>query len=57
MEEKMNKVTFPKDFFSKKRPHVTKKESSKDMIPFKWSKEVLDGKKEAILFSNKLRKN
>ena len=50
-------VKFPKDFFTKIRPHVTKKESLEDMIPFKWSDEVSNGKKKAILYSIKKNTN
>lgn len=42
---------FPKDFFTKPRPTITTKEALKDVIPFKWSKEVLEGKTEAIICS------
>lgn len=45
-------IKFPKDFFTKTRPHA-KKERKEDSIPFKWSKEVLSGKEKAILFSAK----
>ena len=41
-------IKFPKDFFTKTRPHA-----KKDSIPFKWSKEVLSGKEKAILVSAK----
>lgn len=48
--------TFPKGFFTKPRPTITTKEALKDVIPFKWSKEVLEGKKEAIICSAKENK-
>lgn len=51
---KENKIIkLPKDFFTRTRPHVTKKEKPEDMIPFAWSDEVLTGKKEATLYSVK----
>ena len=53
-EEKKN-IMFSKDFFIKPRPHVKTKEKSDDIIPFKWSNEVLNGKKKAILYSAKNR--
>ena len=45
----MKKNILPDNFFARVRPHVNKKEKDEDMIPFKWSKEVIDGKKKAIL--------
>ena len=53
MEKEKKNVIFPKDFFTKPRPHVTKKELPEDIIPFKWSDDVLNGKKKAILYSVK----
>lgn len=44
---------FPKGFFTKPRPTITTKEALKDVIPFQWSKEVLEGKKDAIVYSSK----
>ncbi len=37
------KDKFDKDFWTKKRPHVEKKENDEDMIPFKWSKNTIKG--------------
>lgn len=54
--EKKN-IKFPKDFFTKPRPHVTKKETQEDMLPFEWSNEVLNKKKKAILYSVKQNNN
>lgn len=42
---------FPKGFFECPRPKAPM--SSKDIIPIKWSKEVLKGKKEVIVKSTK----
>lgn len=46
---KQERPVLPKGFFTTPRPTVSKKEALKDVVPFKWSKEVLEGKKEAIL--------
>lgn len=42
-----NLKKLPLSFFEKPRPSAPKN-SLKDIIPIKWSKEVLDGKKEII---------
>lgn len=47
------KPSFPKDFFHQARPTVTNKETFKDVIPIKWSKEVLEGKRKITLYSVK----
>ena len=49
MEKGNKKIEFEKDFWTKQRPHVVRKEKDEDMIPFKWSMNVLSGKKKAIL--------
>ena len=49
MEQK-KKITFPKGFFTKPRPTMTSSEALKDVEPFKWSKDVLKGRKKAILY-------
>ena len=49
MEQK-KKITFPKGFFTKPRPIMTASEALKDVEPFKWSKDVLKGRKKAILY-------
>jgi len=52
--DKENKiVTFPKDFFTKARPHLTKKQPEEDVIPIKWPKEVLDGTRKVVISSAK----
>ena len=53
VEKEKKNVMFPKDFFTKHRPHVIKKELPEDMITFKWSDNVINGKKKAILYSAK----
>lgn len=57
MKEEKKNIKFPKDFFTKPRPHVKEKETPEDMIPFKWSDEVLSGKKKAVLYSTKRNTN
>ena len=52
-DERKTSVSFPKDFWTRERSHVTKKEKAEDMIPFKWSDDVLTGKRKAILYSAK----
>lgn len=49
--DKKEKPIFPKGFFTQPRPHVKTKEKPKDKIPFKWSKEVLNGKSEVTITS------
>ena len=56
MEEK-RKVSFPKGFFTKKRPVVTNKEALNDVIPIKWSKEVESQKKKTIIYPAKQLKH
>lgn len=51
--EKKERPKFPKNFFTQSRPTVSMKEALKDVIPFEWSKDVQNGKKEAILTSIK----
>lgn len=53
---KKERSTFPKAFFTKPRPTITTKEALKEVIPFQWSKKVLEGKKEAIIYSAKSEK-
>ena len=51
--EKLKKL--PKSFFEKVRPQTTPNHNSSDeIIPIKWSKEVLSGQKRALV---KLKKN
>ena len=48
----------PKDFFTKSRPHAKPSNDPDDkIIPIKWSKEVMDGKRKAIVKLAKDRKN
>ena len=46
-----NKISLPKDFFSKSRPKVDNKETLNDIIPIKWSQEVLEGKRQVLVKS------
>ncbi len=50
---KKKRPSFPKGFFQQSRPTVTNEETFKDIIPIKWSKEVLEGKKKITLYSTK----
>ena len=49
--DKKEKSVLPKGFFTQSRPHVKTKEDPKDKIPFKWSKEILNGKSEVTITS------
>lgn len=49
--EKKKKPTFPKGFFTQARPQVSKKESLKNITPFEWSKNVLNGKSKVKIVS------
>ena len=51
--ERKKKPAFPKGFFTKLRPAMSLNEALKDVEPFKWSEDVLKGKKKAILCSAK----
>ena len=53
MKKEERTIKFPRDFFTKSRPHLTKKEPLEDQIPFEWPKEVMDKKKIATLYSVK----
>ena len=44
---------FPKDFFKQQRPILSMKESLKGTIPFKWSKNVLNGNSKVKITSPK----
>lgn len=50
---KKEKVKFPKGFFTQPRPTITTKEALKDVIPFEWSSDVLEGKRKAIICSTR----
>ena len=55
--KKDKEIKIPKDFWIKKRPHVSKKEKQEDMLPFEWSNDVLSGKRKAVLYSaNRINK-
>lgn len=47
----------PKDFFTRTRPHMTKKEPKEDMIPFKWPRSVLKGKNKVIVVAGNSKKS
>jgi len=47
------KNTFPKNFFQNLHKHQEEKSSKEDMIPFKWDKDVLDGKIKVVVTKRK----
>ena len=49
--DKKKRPTFPKGFFTKPRPTITAKETLKDVIPFEWSKNVINGKSKVKIVS------
>jgi len=51
--EKKERPILPKGFFTQPRPTISTKESLKDVIPIQWSKDVLEGKKKALIISAK----
>lgn len=53
MKNENNVPELPSNFFTKKRPRITNEENFKDVIPIKWSQEVLEGKKKAFVISAK----
>ncbi len=54
---KKNRPKFPKGFFSQPRPTISLKEALKDVIPFEWSENVLNGKSKVKLVSAKRKIN
>ncbi len=49
-KEKKIKNNFPKGFFTKIRPEAIPSSNPDDeIIPIRWSKDVLDGKKKAVV--------
>lgn len=52
MQKKQIK-TFPKGFFTQSRPQISMKEAIKDVIPFKWSDNVLNGKSKVVIVASK----
>lgn len=51
--EKKEKIEFPKGFFSVKRPEISTKEAMADIVPIKWSKEIMNKSKKAVVYSAK----
>lgn len=52
--KKKERSKFPKDFFEKTRTIISNKETLKNIIPIKWSNDVLNGERKAIVkLSNK----
>lgn len=40
---------FPKGFFKQHRPEISMKEALKDVVPVKWSKEILESNKKVVI--------
>ena len=53
---KKPKELFPKGFFQKQRPSITFEEATKDVTPYEWPEEVLNGKKKVIVYQAKNNK-
>ena len=51
--EKKESLKFPKGFFTQHRPTISMKEALKDVIPFRWSENVLKGKSKVKIVSKK----
>jgi len=51
--KKKKRPSFPKGFFQEPRPEISNEEAFKDVIPIKWPKEVLEGKKKVFFISAK----
>ena len=49
--DKKEKIEFPKGFFSIKRTEISTEEVMNDIIPIKWSKEVVEKSKKAVVYS------
>lgn len=51
--KKKERPKFPKGFFEKSRPTISTEEALKDVIPVEWSKNILKGKKKALVQATK----
>lgn len=51
--EKNKKNIFPKNFFKTSRPTVDNKETFTDVVPIKWNKDIIKGKRKTIVYSAK----
>jgi len=49
--KKKKRPCFPKVFFQQPRPEISNAEAFKDVIPIKWPKEVLEGKRKVFFVS------
>ena len=47
---KKKEIKLPKNFFSQSRPKVSNKQTFDDVIPVKWSKQVINGSKKATVY-------
>ena len=54
-KEKVKKL--PKSFFSQPRPTISLKEALKDVTPFEWSENALNGKSKVKIVSAKRKTN
>ena len=45
-----NKLKLPSDFFKQPRPKVSNKETFRDVVPIKWSKDVNNGNKQTVVY-------
>ena len=50
MEKETNQI-LPKVFFSQSRPTISSNEALKDVVPIKWSKDVLNGNIKTVVNS------
>ena len=49
--KKSERPKFPEGFFTQPRPTVNMKEAMKNVVPFKWSNNVLNGKSKVKIVS------
>ena len=54
---KKEKPKFPINFFTQPRHTVSNNKTFADILPIEWSKEVISGKKKAVVYSTKEKKS
>ena len=54
---KKEKPKFPNNFFTQPRHTVSNNKTFADILPIEWSKEVISGKKKAVVYSTKEKKS
>ena len=54
---KREKTKFPNNSFTQSRPTVSNNKTFADILPIEWSKEVISGKKKAVIYSTKEKKS